>query len=115
MPDSRQKGYRSQAARHQKQPVERENQQRALRTKAYPPDQKQRQPTGDGPFVPELNEQQQGKEHRAGASEIGERLAKSGVLALGWRDIAALGVDSREDPRDYRHEDKDARDAVGVE
>ena len=83
----------------QEQPVERQDDERTGGTQAHAAVQEQRQPAGDGPFVAELNEQQQGEEHRAGAAEILQRLAERGMRALGRRGERLAGVDAGEECR----------------
>ena len=114
--DARQDGHGHQAPDEQEQPVEGENQQRAGRAQPDAADQEQRQPAGDRPLVAELEEQQQGEQHGAGAAEIAQRLAQRGRARLrpARRRIGA-GVDPGEEAGHHRHEDQNAGDGVGVE
>ena len=85
VPHPRQDGDGDQPPGQQKQPVERQDHERTRRAQAHTPDQKDRQPAGDRPFIAELEEQQQREQHRAGTAEILQRLPQSGMRAFGRR------------------------------
>ena len=77
--------------------------------------QEKGQPAGNGPFIAELDEEQEGEEHRARAAEILQCLAESGLRALGRRGEGFAGVNPGEESGYQGHEDQDAGDAVDVD
>src|SRR5579871_5202712 len=76
MPDAGQNGHGNQAAQQEKQPIEGESEQGGARAEPDAPDEEERQPTRERPFVAELKKQQQREHHRAGAAKVFERLPK---------------------------------------
>ena len=86
MTDAGQNGHRGEPSRHQEKPVKRQREQRLLRAHPHPPAQKQRQPSGQRPFVAELEKQQQREQNRPETSEIAKRLAERGLR--GYRRLA---------------------------
>src|SRR5439155_10209423 len=88
--DSGQEANRRQATHQQRQPVDGQQRERQFRADAQPVDQENGQPSGDGPFVAELEEQQQGEQDGAGAAEVAKKLRDAGLVdnQRGWERTA---------------------------
>ena len=99
-----QQGDNGKPSGHKKEPIERKRAQRRDRAEAHAADEKKRQPSGDGPLVPKLEEQKHREEDRAGAAEILHRLADAGLAAHNGARVASPVVEVREGRRDDRHE-----------
>ena len=73
---------RHEAAEDQRKEVKRQNADGVCRIDAETVNEKQREPTSDGPFIAELKEEQETEEHRRDATQVGQHLAMQIRFAL---------------------------------
>ena len=112
VPYARQDGHRPQPPGHQEQPVQRQGQQRRFGAQPHAPDQEQGEPSGDRPFVAELDEQEQREQNRARASEVLEGLPQGRLCPFGQGREGAPAVYRRKNRRHDRQEHQNSRHRV---
>ncbi len=115
MAHARQNGHGDKPSGHEEKPVEGQDCERTGRTQTHAVMQEKGQPAGNGPFIAELDEQQQGEEDRAWTAKILQRLAERGLRTLGRRGERLACVNPGEESGYQSHKDQDAGDAVDVD